>query len=93
MDPHDHGKRKVGEKDMPRCGRGRTTTASSSRAAPHGHGSREARDQYIEDEERQELEGHTTDQVPDTPQHLTEFDSSYMRDYVGEMSMIPPIDS
>lgn len=51
MDPRDHGKRKVVEKDMSHHGHGRTATVGSSRAAPHGRGAREAHDQYIEDEE------------------------------------------
>lgn len=93
MDPGDRGKRKVAEKDMSHHGRGRTAAVGSSRAAPHGRGAREAHDQYIEDEEHQELEGHTTDQVLDTPQHITEFDSSYIRDYVGDMTMTPPNNS
>jgi hypothetical protein len=60
MDPGDHGKRKMAEKDMPRRGRGRTAAARNSRDAPHGRGGREARDQYIEEEERLERLGHIT---------------------------------
>jgi hypothetical protein len=66
MDPRDRGKRKMAEKDMPRRGRGRSTVASGSGIAPHGRGDRERRDQYIEDEERLEMLGRTTDAIHDT---------------------------
>ena len=49
--------------------------------------------QYIEDEERLEMIGHTTDAIPDTPQHLFEFDGRYMRDFEGEIIMRCPDDS
>ena len=54
------------EKDPPRCGRGRSTAAGSS-AAPRGLGDRGRRVQYIEDEERLEMIGCTTDVILDTP--------------------------
>jgi hypothetical protein len=54
MVSHDHGKRKLLEKDMPRHGRVRASAAGGSGAAPHG-GGRVSHDQYIEDEERQEM--------------------------------------
>jgi hypothetical protein len=57
------GKRKMAEqrdKDPPRRGRGRSTAACSSGAAPRGRGDKERRDQYIEDEERLEMTGRTT---------------------------------
>jgi hypothetical protein len=89
------GKRKMKEqrdKDPPHHGRGRSTTAGSS-AAPRGHGDRGRHEQYIEDEERLEMTGCTTDAIPDTPLHLTEFDGSYIRDFDGVMLMRAPNDS
>jgi hypothetical protein len=78
---------------MPCRGRGRSTASSSSRDAPHGRGGREARDQYIKNEERLERLGHTTYAIPHTPLHLTEFDGRYIRDFEGEMLMRPPVDT
>jgi len=49
--------------------------------------------QYIEDEERLEMIGRTTNAILDTPQHLSEFDGRYMRDFEGEIIMRPPDDS
>ena len=80
------------DKDLPRRGRGRSTAASSS-AAPGGLGDRGRREQYIEDEERLEMIGCTTDAIPNTPQHLSEFDGRYMRDFQGEIIMRPLNDS
>ena len=63
------GKRKMNEqrdKDPPHRGHGRSTTADSS-AAPRGLGDRGRCEQYIEDEERLEMIGCTTDAIPDTP--------------------------
>ena len=37
--------------------------------------------------------GHTTDAISDTPQHLSEFDGRYMRDFEGEIIMRPLDDS
>ena len=54
------------DKDPPRRGRGRSTAVDSS-AAPRGPGDRGRREQYIEDEERLEMIGRTTDAIPDTP--------------------------
>jgi hypothetical protein len=76
MDPRDCGKRKMAEKDQPCHGRGKSIAASSSGIAPRGRGDRGRRDQYIEDEERLEMLGHTTDAIHDTPLHLTEFSGS-----------------
>ena len=59
-------------------GRGRSTTADSS-AAPRGLGDRGRCEQYIEDEERLEMIGCTTDAIPDTPLYLSEFDGKHMR--------------
>jgi hypothetical protein len=59
MDSRDRGKRKIAEKDMPRRGHGRSTAAGNSGVAPRGRGDRGRRDQYIEDEERLEMLGHT----------------------------------
>ena len=80
------------DKDPPRRGRGRSTTAGSS-AAPRGLGDRGRRVQYIEDEERLEMNGCTTDAIPNTPQHLSKFDGRYMRDLEDEIIMRPPDDS
>ena len=80
------------DKDPPRCGRGRSTVVGSS-AAPRGLGDRGRHEQYIEDEERLEMTGHTTDAIPDTPHHLSEFDGRYMRDFKGEIIMRPLDDS
>jgi hypothetical protein len=93
MDPGDHGKRKMAEKDQSHHGRGRSTTAGSSGIAPCGQGDRGRHDQYIEDEERLEMLGRTTDTIHDTPLHLTEFDNNYIRDFDGEMLMRPPVDT
>ena len=80
------------DKDPPHRGQGRSIAASSS-AAPRGLGDKGRREQYIEDEERLEMTGCTTDAIPDTPQHLSEFDGRYMRDFKGEIIMRPPDDS
>ena len=80
------------DKDPSRHGRGRSTAVDSS-VAPRGLGDRGTRVQYIEDEERLEMIGRTTDAIPDTPQHLSEFDGRYMRDFEGEIIMRPPYDS
>ena len=77
------------DKDPPRCGRGRSTATGSS-TAPRGLGDRERREQCIEDEERLEMIGHTTNAISDTPQHLSEFDGRYMRDFEDEIIMRPP---
>ena len=74
------------DKDPPRHGRGRSTAAGNS-VAPRGLGDKGRREQYIEDEERLEMTGRTTDAIPDTPQHLSEFDGRYMRDFEGEIIM------
>jgi hypothetical protein len=87
MEPGDRGKRKMAEKDQPHRGCGRSTVAGSSGIAPRGQGDTGRRDQYIEDEERLKILGHTTDAIHDTPLHLTEFDGSYIRDFDGEMLM------
>ena len=80
------------DKDPPRLGRGRSTALGSS-ATPRGLGDRRRREQYIEDEERLEMTGRTTDAIPDIPHHLSEFDGRYMRDFEGEIIMRPPNDS
>ena len=62
------GKRKMNEqrdKNSPHRGRERSTAAGSS-AAPRGLGDRGRREQYIEDEERLEMIGRTTDVIPNT---------------------------
>jgi hypothetical protein len=88
-DDDRRGKRKMVEprgKDLSRRGRGRSAATSSS-VAPRGRGDRGRHEQYIEDEERLELTGHTTDTCPDTPLHLTGFDRAYIREFDGEMLM------
>ena len=80
------------DKDPPCRGRGRSTAAGSS-AAPRGLGDRGRRVQYIEDEERLKMIGRTTDAIFVIPQHLSEFDGRYMRDFEGEIIMRPPDDS
>jgi hypothetical protein len=91
-DDDRRGKRKMVEKDQPHRGRGRSTAVGSSGVAPRGRGDRGRRDQYIEDEERLEMTGHTIDVIPNTPLHLTKFDGSYIRDFDEEMLMRPPVD-
>ena len=76
------------DKDPPRRGSGRSTAAGSS-AAPRGLGDKGRREQYIEDEERREMTGCTTDVISDTPQHLSEFDGRYTRDFEGEIITRP----
>ena len=78
--------------DLPRHGRGRSTAVGSS-VAPRGLGDRGRRKQYIEDEKRLEMTGRITDAIPITPQHLSEFDGRYLRDFEGEIIMRPPDDS
>ena len=51
------------------------------------------REQYIENEERLEMIGRTSDAISDTPQHLSGFDGRYMRDFEGEIIMRPSDDS
>ena len=80
------------DKDPPRRGRGRSIAAGNS-VAPRGLSDRGRPMQYIEDEERLEMTGCTTDAIPDSPQHLSEFDGRYMRDFKGEIIMRPPDDS
>ena len=79
------------DNDPPRRGRGKST-ASGSSAAPRGLGDRGRREQYIEDEERLEMTGRSTNAILDTPQHLSKFDGKYMRDFEGEIIMRPPDD-
>jgi hypothetical protein len=81
------------EKNMPCHGRGRTTAARSSRDAPHDRGGREARDQYIEEEERLERLRHTTNTISHTPLYLTKFDGRYIKDFEGEILMRPLVDT
>ena len=80
------------DKDPPCRGRGRSIAAGNS-AAPRRLGDRGRCEQYIEDEERLEMTGYTTDAISDTPQHISEFDGRYMRDFEGEIIMRPPDDS
>ena len=80
------------DNDPPRRGRGSSTAAGGS-AAPRGLGDMGRHEQYIEDEERLVMTGYTTDVIPDTPQHLSEFDGRYMRDFEGEIIMRPLDDS
>jgi hypothetical protein len=94
-DDKRRGKRKMNKlryKDPPHCGRGRSTAASSS-ATPRGLGARGRHEQYIEDEERLEMTGRTTNACPDSPLHLTEFYSAYIREFDGKMLMRAPNNS
>ena len=77
------------DEDPPRHGRGRPTIVGSS-VAPRGLGDRGRSEKYIEDEERLEMTGHTTNAIPNAPQHLSEFDGRYMRDFEGKIIMRPP---
>ena len=89
------GKRKMNEqrdKDPPRHSQGRSIAVGSS-AAPRGLSDRGRREQYIEDEERLEMIGRTNDTIPNTPQHQSEFDDRYIRDFKGEIIMRPLDDS
>jgi hypothetical protein len=72
------GKRKLMTKQLSCQGRGRG--ASSSGAAPRASVDRAAHEQYIVEEERNQRIGHTILVRPDTPNHLSEFDDSYMKD-------------
>ena len=74
------------DKDPPRRDRGRSTATGSS-AAKRGLGDRGRHEQCIEDEERLEMTGRTTDAISNTPQHLSGVDSRYMRDFEGEIIM------
>ena len=69
------------------------STAVGSHVAPRGLGDRGRGEQYIENKERLEMTGCIADAIPDTPQHLSEFDGGYMRDFEGEIIMKPPGDS
>ena len=80
------------DKDPPHSGQGRSIVVGSS-AALRGLGDRGRREQYIEDKERLEMIGRTTDVILDTPHHLSEFDGRYMGDFEGEIIMRPPDDS
>ena len=53
------------DKDPPHRGRGRSAVGSS--VAPRGLGDRGRHEQYIEDEERLEMTGCTTNAIPNTP--------------------------
>ena len=80
------------DKDPPRRGRGRSTTTGNS-GAPRGLGDKRRCKQYIENEERLEMTGRTTNAISDTPQHLSKFNGRYMRDFEGEIIMRPLDDS
>ena len=80
------------DKQMPHRGHGRLAAANSG-VAPRGHGDRGRHEQYIEDEERLEMTGRTTNAYPNTPLHLPEFDRSYIREVDGEILLRVPNDS
>ena len=92
------GKRKMTEplnKQMPRCGRGRTTGASSSAVGRGDASDRGRRDQLIQEEENLERTSRT---IPpgaylDTPPHLEEFDRGYIEEYSVEVIMRCPVDT
>jgi hypothetical protein len=81
------GKRKVLAKQLARRGRGRT--ARGSGAAPRAT-DRAAHDQYVVEEEMNQRMGYTIPIMHGTPNHLTEFDDSYMRDNEDEFVLTEP---
>jgi hypothetical protein len=82
------GKRKLMMKQFARRGRGRG--AGSSGAAPRVSVDRAAHEQYVIEEERNHRIRHTILVRPDTPNHLFEFDDSYMRDNNDEFVLKAP---
>jgi hypothetical protein len=85
------GKRKLMTKQLARRGRGRGV--GSSGAAPRASVNRAAHEQYVAEEERNQRIGHTILERSDTPNHLFEFDDSYMRDNDDEFVLKAPQDS
>ena len=83
------------DKQMPHCGRGRTTGGSNSAAGRDVARDRGMRDQMIQDEENLERAGRTIPlgACPDTPPHLEEFDRSYIREYSEDVVMRHPINT
>jgi hypothetical protein len=85
------GKRKLMTKQLARHGRGRGV--GSSGAAPRASVDRAAHEQYVAKEERNQRIRHTILERPDTPNHLSEFDDSYMRDNDDEFILKVPQDN
>jgi hypothetical protein len=85
------GKRKLMTKQLARRGRGRG--AGSNGAAPRALVDRAAHEQYVAEEEINQRIEHTILERPDTPNHLSEFDDSYMRDNDDEFILKAPQDS
>jgi hypothetical protein len=85
------GKRKLMTKQLS-C-QGRERAAGSSGGAPRASVNRAAHEQYIAKEERNQRIGHTILERPNTPNHLSEFDDSYMRDNDDEFILKAPQDS
>ena len=81
------GKRKVLTKQLARRGRGRTTGGSG--AAPRAT-DRATHDQYVAEEEMNQRIGYTIPIMHGTPNHLMEFDDSYMRDNEHEFVLTEP---
>ena len=85
--PHD--------KQMSRCGRGRTTGGSSSAVGRGDDSDRGRKDLLIQEEENLERAGHT---IPpgaclDTPPYLEKFDRGYIREYSEDVVMRHPVDT
>jgi hypothetical protein len=85
------GKRKLLTKQFSRQGRGRG--AGSSGAAPRASVDRVAHEQYIAEEERNQRIRHTILARPDTLNHLSEFNDSYMKDNDDEFILKAPQDN
>jgi hypothetical protein len=81
-------KRKLMTKQLFCQGRGRG--AGSSGAAPRASVDKAAHEQYIAKEERNQRIRHTILERPNTPNHLSEFDDSYMRDNNDEFVLKTP---
>ena len=85
----DKGKRKMAEKQPARRARGRGPNSSSRALMARD---REAQGQYAREEDERIQRGITISPhgCPSTPQHLAEFDDSYMKDSVGHLVLAPP---
>jgi hypothetical protein len=82
------GKRKLLTKQLSHRGRGRG--AGSSGAAPRASVDRATHEQYIAEEERNKRIRHTILVRPDTTNHLSKFDDSYMKDNDDEFVLKAP---
>jgi hypothetical protein len=82
------GKRKLMKKQLAHRGRGRG--AGSSGAAPRASVDRAAHEQYVAEEKRNQRIEHTILERPNTLNHLSEFDDSYIRDNDDEFVLKAP---